>query len=69
MLLPSLTKYFFLLPLYFTIIVVYLIAICCKFLAAQSGHEMSSLVEKSLAQYLQQFNPDGNLKAFRCWNV
>jgi hypothetical protein len=59
MLLPSL--YFFILPFYFTIIVVHLIAICCKFLAAQSGQEMSSLVEKSLAQYLQQFNPDDNL--------
>jgi hypothetical protein len=29
--------------------------------AAQSGQEMSELVEKSVAQFLQQFNPDGSL--------
>ena len=32
-----------------------------KFAAAQSGQEMSELVEKSLAQYLQQFNPNDNI--------
>ncbi len=32
-----------------------------KSAAAQSGLEMSSLVEKSLVQYLQQFNPDDSL--------
>jgi hypothetical protein len=32
-----------------------------KSAAAQSGLEMSSLVEKSVVQYLQQFNPDDSL--------
>ncbi|WP_333043198.1 MULTISPECIES: CopG family transcriptional regulator [unclassified Microcoleus] len=32
-----------------------------KSAAAQSGQEMSELVEKSVAQYLQQFNPDDSL--------
>ena len=32
-----------------------------KSAAAQSGQEMSSLMEKSVAQYLQNFNPDDNI--------
>ncbi|MEG5175863.1 CopG family transcriptional regulator [Microcoleus sp. B3-D7] len=32
-----------------------------KSAAAQSGQEMSELVEKSVAQYLQHLNPDDSL--------
>ncbi|MEG3839054.1 CopG family transcriptional regulator [Microcoleus sp. herbarium14] len=32
-----------------------------KSAAAQSGREMSSLVEKSVAQYLQQFDADSDI--------
>lgn len=32
-----------------------------KSAAAQSGQEMSELVEKSVVQYLLQFNPDDNI--------
>ena len=32
-----------------------------KSAAARSDQEMSSLVEKSVAQYLQKFNPDENI--------
>ncbi|HEY9301908.1 MAG TPA: hypothetical protein VIQ31_37190 [Phormidium sp.] len=32
-----------------------------KSAAAQSGQEMSSLVEKSVTKYLQQFNSDDNV--------
>jgi hypothetical protein len=40
-----------------------------KSAAAQSGQEISELVEKSVAQYLQKFNPDDNIQTFGCLNV